>query len=169
MRISRSCVIKSFVSLARHSGETRNPAPRRASGQSNRFVIPAKGGIQRLGVIDKVRIQIMPVRICLLNQLNLPGSLPFLDGFLAQNCGFHRLVHFEPDECMDSMLFREAFDCVSLVFVHALDQIRCYAGIESGRVLRSPEDTRMESVPLSAFNFSSFRRKPESILICGQD
>src|SRR6185503_5392286 len=55
-----------------------------------------------------LRIQIAPVRIGFLDELDLPRPLPRLDRLFAADGGFHRLMHFEPDEVVYAMTPSEA-------------------------------------------------------------
>src|SRR5215470_9708053 len=48
-----------------------------------------------------LRIQIVPVRIVLLDQRNLPGPRPLLEPFFALNGLFDLLKHLEVDEARD--------------------------------------------------------------------
>ena len=74
--------------------------------------------------------QIAPIRVCRLDQLNLPPALPVLDLLLARDRGVHRRGEFEPDERFDAIAAGEAAETAVAVLADALDQVRGDAGVE---------------------------------------
>ena len=70
----------------------KNQTPRRQAPQKSIDVpvIPAKAGIQ----LRKLCIQVVPSRIRLFDQGDLPGPFPILDRFLPRDGTFHRVVGF---------------------------------------------------------------------------
>jgi hypothetical protein len=122
-------------SSPRHSGESRNPGEhihpshqrRPASSATDR--IPACAGMTRIGSND-VFIQIAPRRVCGLDQIEFPRTTPVLDGLLARDGRFHRLVRLEPDQRMNAVFLREPFRKIVLVLPNALNKIGGHADIK---------------------------------------
>src|SRR4051812_1744851 len=110
MRKARNDV-ELMVMLARHSGECRNPVPRSCGS-------------------DEILIQIAPIRIAFLDQLDLPCAVPMLEHLLARDSCVHREVLLVPGETMHCVVAREAEDQVAFVLPHALDQVRGYTNVE---------------------------------------
>ena len=47
--------------------------------------------------LQQLIVQVLPFRICFLNEANFPSAFPLLYGFLACNSNIHRTAHFVPD------------------------------------------------------------------------
>jgi len=89
-------------------------------------VMPAKAGIQS----NQIGIQIVPLRICLLDQFQLPASLPFFDRLLPCNRGDHALMRLVPYQFVNAVAFGESFDKVALMLPHALDHVGGHTNVE---------------------------------------
>ena len=82
-------------------------------GGSERFlifyVIPANAGIQTTEQFDaKADSEVLPIRVRLPDQIELPGSAPLLDLLIAQDRALHGCTLLEPDQPLDPFLRGEA-------------------------------------------------------------
>lgn len=64
-------------------------------------------------------MQIGPICIHFLNDAKLPVAVPFLEQLLTLDGAFHTVMMLVPDEPLQAMLLREAFECLILVFGNA--------------------------------------------------
>jgi hypothetical protein len=92
-----------------------------------------------------LRIKVIPVRIQLLDQSNLPGSIPGLKTLFSSNCGLNVSMRFEIDKSVNSILLRKARCRVSPVLVDSADQVVCHSYVE-----RSAEFARKNVHPIIA-------------------
>jgi hypothetical protein len=83
------------------------------------LVIPAKAGIH----LSQGGIQVDPMRVFLLNQPDLPVTLPILDSLFAKYGRFHGFMKFEPYEPMHVISVGETLHDVIFVPPDALDQV----------------------------------------------
>jgi hypothetical protein len=60
----------------------------------------------------------------LLNQIQLPLSVPLLKAFLSFNCAVHHFVTFIPNEHVNAISFRKSFSQVILMLPNTLYEIR---------------------------------------------
>lgn len=58
----------------------------------------------------EIVVQVSPARIHLPDEVNLPSPIPLLHPLFSQNCLFHRVVRFVPDETVEVVTFGETFD-----------------------------------------------------------
>ena len=72
-------------------------------------------------------IQILPLWISFLNQLNLPGSLPLLDSFLSRNCRLHGGMEFISNQQVKLVALREAVRKIVLVLPDAFHEVGSHA------------------------------------------
>src|SRR4051794_17020294 len=79
----------------------------------------------------EVHCEIAPVGILLLNEIDLPWSMPVLDLLLAPNRQLHIAEGLEPDETEHTVAAREAGADAVPMLPNAPHQIRRDAGIES--------------------------------------
>ena len=88
-------------------------------------------------------IQVSPCRVTLLNQLDLPCSIPFLDRLFSQDGAFHGFVNLVPNQPVNTITFRESFHQTILVLPEPLNKIRCDTDIQSAvGSARKDVDTR---------------------------
>src|SRR5690348_7184983 len=72
---------------------------------------------------DNFRIKIIPIRVVLFNQSNLPSSFPFLQSLLPLDRILGIVELLEIDQPRDVVFLCEAFDQLRLVLRDAPDQI----------------------------------------------
>ena len=93
------------------------------------FVIPAWSW-RESRVSAELSGKIFPEWIRVLDQSNLPPSLPLLQLLLALNRRCHGGMAFEVDQYPDGVLLRESVDRAELVSPHTLVQVGCDTGVE---------------------------------------
>ena len=81
-------------------------------------------------VSEDLIIQIAPNRVALLDQLEFPGSPPFLDALFAENRVSHGGVKFDIHEPVDAISLGEAIDDVASMFPGATAQVARYPDVE---------------------------------------
>src|SRR5205823_7568130 len=103
--------------------------------RETKLVIPAKAGIQARSVSwlapgrrpsqlrRQVEIQIDPMRVVALDQVEFPLALPFLDLLFPADRRLDRVVRLEPDQSIDTIARCEAGHRLTLVLEHAPDEI----------------------------------------------
>jgi hypothetical protein len=69
------------------------------------------------------RIKIIPIWIVLLDELDLPRAIPFLQSLLAENCLLDVVELFEIYQSVNSILLREALDEPLSMLIDSSDQI----------------------------------------------
>jgi len=67
--------------------------------------------------------QIAPLRVVLLEQVQFPRALPFLEALFAGDRVFHCRVLLEPDEAVGAVACGEAAESAFAVLVDALEQV----------------------------------------------
>src|SRR6185437_8018798 len=80
--------------------------------------------------LEEILIQVLPPRILLLDQLDLPGPIPTLDLFFTADCIADVAPLFEPDQQVHAILLREAVDQIAPVLPCALREIARHADIK---------------------------------------
>ena len=75
-------------------------------------------------------IQVIPLGIDRLDQRELFRPRPCLDLLFATDGTFHRIGHFKPDEPLASVSFRKPIRDAFAMLPHALDKVRCDAGVK---------------------------------------
>lgn len=85
---------------------------------------------RRLRSTDNFRVEVSPRWVVGLDQIELPRSRPFLDGFFTGDGGFHGFVQLVPDEQMDTVFLGEAIDLVGPVLPDSLNKVGCNASVE---------------------------------------
>jgi len=75
-------------------------------------------------------MEIIPIGVIALNQIDLPFPAPLLQFLLALDRGRYVVMSLEPDQADNVVLFREAFDELVLVLVDTADKIICDANVE---------------------------------------
>ena len=78
----------------------------------------------------QVQRQIVPLRIVLLDQVELPVAVPVLQLLLAGDRAGHVLEHLEPDETVDGMALRETWNGAGSVLVQALERVTRHTDVE---------------------------------------
>ena len=100
-------------------------------------------------------IQVSPCRVTLLNQLDLPCSIPFLDRLFSQDGAFHGFMNLVPNQPVNTVTFRESFHQTILVLPEPLNEIRCDTDVQSTvGFARKDVDTRgfhIENLWIPAF------------------
>ena len=71
-------------------------------------------------VLQQLWIEVLPLRIVLLDQPDLPCALPVLDC----HGGHHVLMQLIPSQCMHMIFTGKSSNCIALVFPDALDEVR---------------------------------------------
>ncbi len=79
---------------------------------------------------DKIRIQITPIRIDVLDQPQLPCPRPVFQGFLSRNGRCHGLVRLEPDQPMHAIAAGEACDEIVAVLPCTTRKIRGHTDVQ---------------------------------------
>ncbi len=69
-------------------------------------------------------VQIFPIWIAFLNQVQFPLPVPFFYLFLSGNCCFCRSMHLIPNQTMNSIFLRKTVSKIVSVFVNTLNQVR---------------------------------------------
>ena len=75
-------------------------------------------------------VQVQPLRIIFLDQLNLPRASPLLERLFSSYGAFHRSVNLIPDKTVNTVALRESFHEVILMLPDTLDEIRCYTDVQ---------------------------------------
>src|SRR5215813_5381400 len=75
-------------------------------------------------------IEIIPVWIVLFDELDLPGSIPFLETFFAENRLFDAVILFEVHQPMNPILLGETLDEIHSMFIDSSHQIVCNANVQ---------------------------------------
>src|SRR5712691_6292980 len=75
-------------------------------------------------------IKIEPLWICLLDELKFPGSAPFFDLLLSEDCGVHAVVKFEIDKSVHVVSCGKSFDNARLVQPNSASKIAGYPDIK---------------------------------------
>ena len=86
--------------------------------------------LSRESILRTFVVQVGPIWISLLNQFNLPRSVPLLEGFLPRDSALHSLVYLIPDQLVNTITLCETFYQVILVLPDSLGEIGCYANVE---------------------------------------
>src|SRR5687768_5769775 len=126
----------SFGARSKHSSSRRTPGPSVVRSTLEALVIPANAGTQCRPLLmtswhsNNIRGQIVPVRVDLLDQLDLPASSPLLDLLLARDRRLGGVVALVPNELVQLVLARETADDALLVFVYTLRQARRYTRVQ---------------------------------------
>jgi len=85
---------------------------------TQQLVIPAKAGIHST---DHIKIQVSPFGIRLLDQLNLPLSLPLLDPFLSGYSIMDMTVYLIIYETVHTILLCKSLHEINFVLIHSLE------------------------------------------------
>ncbi len=83
-----------------------------------------------IGPSSQRRPQIVPIFILFLDQLGFPCARAALHSFLLGNGRANVVVRFIIDEAMNLVLFCEAWNGVSPVFVNTAHEVVCHADVE---------------------------------------
>ena len=112
------------------------------------FTSPTRVNVQS----KKVLIQILPVRVHTLYQLQFPCALPFLDCLFPRNGRHHALMRLIPNQCMNSIFFGKTVHLIVFMFPYPFYEIRSYPCIKS-------------PVPLTCKNINArlFRHRRSSV------
>jgi hypothetical protein len=111
----------------------------------------------------KSGIQIQPMPVVTLNQVDLPVALPFLDLLLASDRSLDTVVHFVPYELVHRIFGCEAWNYVVLVLPDSFRESRRDADIEcSSHVTSEQVDVELFHRRHCATRATSFGRRPVS-------
>jgi hypothetical protein len=77
-----------------------------------------------------LRIEIVPIRVHLLDQFYFPRAIPSLKTFLPADCCFNIGMLFEIDEAMDAIVFCKSRDQAVPMLVHSAHQVVGHADVE---------------------------------------
>ncbi len=88
--------------------------------------MPTEAAIQS----NNREIKVLPRRVVLLNQRQLPPPSPFFDGLLRGDGSLHALVELIPDQLVNPVATGETDSQVIPVFPNPLDQVRGDADLE---------------------------------------
>ena len=77
-----------------------------------------------------IQPQISPIRVPILDELQLGFAIPFLDLLLPHDVRFHGRMNFEPNQVMDTVTSSEAIQLVLAVLGTPLDQFRCHTDVQ---------------------------------------
>src|SRR6185312_14103507 len=75
-------------------------------------------------------IQVIPIRIVLFDQLNLPGACPFLKPLFTANRVFRIVVLLEMNELRDAVPLRESWSPLLAMLIDTPDEIAGNANIQ---------------------------------------
>jgi hypothetical protein len=73
--------------------------------------------------LQQLIVQVVPFRIGILNQANFPRAFPFLDRFLARDCGSHITTGFIPHQRVDTVTLGKSFGLIIFMLPNPLGQI----------------------------------------------
>ena len=111
---------------------------------------------------QQVIIQIPPMGIFCLNNIDFPCALPVLDRFLALDRRLHCLMHFIPNQIMNSVFTGKSFHHMMFVFPNPLQQIGSHSCIQCPAALAGQQvDTRLSFHTGLLASTSGFRHAPE--------
>lgn len=108
----------------------------------------------RLGNYDV--IQVVPFRVMLLHQLQLPCPPPALDLLLPSDSFFRALMNLEIDEPLDAILPGKALDHILFVLPNSLHQVGCHPCIQ-GAITLTRKDVDIDWLPIHIPLDSRFR------------
>lgn len=98
--------------------------------------------VPRAASSEEPRIQIPPVWIGRLDELQLPHALPSLERLLPADCGCHRGMLFVPDEVVHAVLSRKAFGHIVSMLPDAFDEVSGHTDVErASHAARDDVDT----------------------------
>ena len=121
IRVVSDIVVLSPVLLSCHSRAGGNPAFLSSGSQSSRG---------RRANSNQGFVQIIPIRVLLFDQAQLPGPVPFLYLLFTGDCGIHIFVLFEADQLMHGIFACKALILIVFVFPYPLDQVAGYPGVQ---------------------------------------
>src|SRR5215203_3038332 len=75
------------------------------------------------GLSSNRLVEILPIRVLTLNQVDLPFAPPFIEFFRTRDCVHRVFIAFEPDKKMDAITGCESTNEIILVFKHASHQV----------------------------------------------
>jgi len=75
-------------------------------------------------------IEIVPIRVGLLDQSDLPGSIPALETLFPANCSFNVHMRLEINKAMNCILLCETAHCLRTMFIDATHKIVGHTDIE---------------------------------------
>ena len=109
-----------------------SPAARRVQGWMLKRVQHAGGGLfaQRDWIEAQAYSEVDPLRVVLLDQVDLPLTVPALQLLFARDGGVHIAEHLEADEAEDAIARREAGDFPFAVLIEPCEKVRGYSNIE---------------------------------------
>src|SRR5437899_771621 len=85
--------------------------------------VPACAGMTMERSRDQSRRQVVPIGVVLLDQLDLPAPVPFLDVLFAQDRAFGIVAGLEIDEPIHAITLRKTGDVGSLVLGDAANEV----------------------------------------------
>lgn len=80
-------------------------------------------------MIDRL-VQVIPIRVIILDQLKFPCAFPFLGLTFSRERRFPRFVRLIPDQLVYAVVRRESLDDLFFVLPDALGEIVRRAGVE---------------------------------------
>ena len=75
-------------------------------------------------------IQVIPLWIPRLNQINLPISMPFFNQFFPFDCCQYIAMYFVPNQMPQIVLLRKSFNRAATVLINSLHQIARDANVK---------------------------------------
>ena len=79
---------------------------------------------------NEAGVQIGPVRVSVLDQIDFPIAFPFLDLLFSADRCLHRTVCLKPDRGVNTITRRKTWDSLALVLEYPLYEIGGYADIQ---------------------------------------
>ena len=79
---------------------------------------------------NEAGIQIGPVRVSVLDQIDFPIAFPFLEMLFSADRCLHRTVCLKPDRGVDAIARRKTWDNLALVLEYPLYEVRGYADVQ---------------------------------------
>ena len=96
-----------------------------------------------MAISQQTLVEIVPLRVDGLNQLDLPLPLPVFDLLFAPDGLFDRCAGIKPDQRVHAVLLGEAFDQIIPVLIDTSHEIVCDAHIQ-GAISLARHDVNIE-------------------------
>src|SRR6185437_13307170 len=93
------------------------------------FVAPAQAGAQ-LGLLRNLIVEILPIRIHLLDQIHFPVAPPFFNLLFSGYCCDDRFMTLEPDQARNSMLRSKTGHAMRSVLPCPAQQVVCDSHVQ---------------------------------------
>ena len=106
------------------------PGQKRVRGGKGEWIRRSRAGSAATWLAEPERRQVIPSRVALFDQADLPGATPTFDLFFPGYCVTHVREPFRVDQASDVVSAREAWGQAALVLIDPSDQIVRDADVE---------------------------------------